>query len=113
MEVLLEYEASRRLLKPSGGIITRCALEDEFKKTGWSGTIDVRDTISTHEMDEAEHSTCNNMYILQRWEGKWDCFIDVSSIEEVKNGDRLTVVLKPGKEQNGSEVKVAWTKLAT
>ena len=107
MEVLLEYETSRRLLKPSGGIVTRCLLEDEFENTGWRGSIDVRDAMSTHEMDEGEPSTCNTKYILQRWEHKWNCFIDVSNIEEVKNGDRLTVVFKPGKEQTGSpEVKV-------
>ena len=109
MEVLLEYETSRRLLKPSGGVITRCLLEEEFENTGWRGSIDVRDAISTHETDEGESSTCtsNTKYILQRWEHKWNCFIDVSNIEEVKNGDRITVVLKPGKEQTGSaEVKV-------
>ena len=68
MEVLLEYETSHCLLKPSGGIITRCALEDVFKTTGWSDMIDIRDMISMHKMDEVEHSMCNNTYILQRWE---------------------------------------------
>lgn len=32
MEVLLEYENSRRPLKPSGGIVTQSLLEDEFEK---------------------------------------------------------------------------------
>ena len=114
MEVLLEYGTSRRPLKPSGGIITRCVLEDEFQKAGWSGSLDVHDTMFTDDTDESESSTCkcNSKFILQRWEHKWNCFIDVSDIEEVKNGDRLTVVLMPGKEQttNGSaEVKVSNT----
>ena len=107
MEVLLEYESSRRPLKPLGGIVTRSLLEYEFGKTGWRGSIDVRDMMSMHETDEGEPSTCSNKYILQRWEQQWNCFIDVFNIEEIKNGDRLTVVLKPGKEKTGSaEVKV-------
>ena len=108
MEVLLEYETSRRPWKPLESIITRCLLEDEFEKTGWRGSIDVRDTMSTHETDESEPSTCNK-YILQRWEHKWNSFVDVSSIEEVNNGDRLTVVLKPGKATGSAEVKVSNT----
>ena len=47
--MLLEYETSRRLLKPSGGVITRCLLQEEFENTGWRGSIDVRDATFTHE----------------------------------------------------------------
>lgn len=103
MEILLEYGTSRRLLRPSGGIVTRCLLEEELENTGWRGCIDVHDTMSTQETDGGEAPTCTK-YILQRWEHKWNCFIDVSNMEEVKDGDKLTVVLKPGNES--SEVKV-------
>ena len=106
MEVLLEYESSRRLLKPSEGFVTRSILEDEFKKTGWRGSIEVGDAIPTDESDESELSTCNNTYILQRWEARWNCFIDVCSVDEIKSNDRLTIVLKPGAgtEQTGTAV---------
>lgn len=31
-------------------------------------------------------------YILQRWSGKWQCFVDCKSVEEIEDGDKMTVV---------------------
>jgi len=100
MEVLLEYKTSQHPLKLPGGVVTRLLIEDELKKAGWDGCIDVHDAMSTHEMDEARPPLTTKMeYILQRWEQKWNCFIDVASMEEVKEGDKLTVVVNQDKNR--------------
>ena len=38
-------------------------------------------------------STTTPYYLLQRWVNKWKSFIKVDSLEQVKNEDRLSVVL--------------------
>ena len=34
-------------------------------------------------------------FILQRWIAKWNSFVNVQSVYEIKDEDRLTVVRKP------------------
>ena len=45
------------------------------------------------------------MYILQRWDAKWNTYVDVSDIEQVVNGDRLICTLQDGLQdsQAGSQ----------
>ena len=36
-------------------------------------------------------------YLLQKWSNKWGAYVDVSTADEVDDGDKLTVIPKPAK----------------
>ena len=36
-------------------------------------------------------------HIMQRWSEEWKCFVDVVSIVEVADGDRITIIPAPSK----------------
>ena len=36
---------------------------------------------------------------MQRWSNDWNCFVDVIAMEEIKDGDRLVVIPKPGLDE--------------
>ena len=42
------------------------------------------------------------VYILQRWSPKWEAFVDVSSVGEICDGDRLSVTPKPAEKRSGA-----------
>ena len=45
-----------------------------------------------------ERDSPSRKFLLQRWSEKGRCFVDVSEIAEIKDGDRLTIAPVPAKE---------------
>ena len=87
LEVLFEYKESRKPLSISRDCILR-AVEREL--AGCVGDacllppgMDVSDVAS---------SSKKIMFRLQRWSQKWLTYVDVTCVEDVKDGDKLTVV---------------------
>jgi len=39
----------------------------------------------------------NSEYLLQKWSKKWEAYVDVAKLEEVEDGDKVTVIPKPAK----------------
>ena len=37
----------------------------------------------------------NNYYLVQKWSKKWNDFVDLLDLNEVEDGDKLTVIPKP------------------
>lgn len=89
MEVLLEYRGSRRQITVSSGeSLTEC-VTTELRRVG-------RARASVHTAN-ANLSTNDerDVYILQKWSPQWDCYVDVHHVNEISDGDRVTVVGKP------------------
>lgn len=36
-------------------------------------------------------------HLMQRWSEEWKCFVDVVSVVEVADGDRITIIPAPSK----------------
>ena len=85
--VLLVFKSSRRELQLSPGRPVCDLLSDEIKKAGHEATVCV---------SEAPGNAKPPLYILQRWSEKWQPFLDVSNESEIVDGDKLTVIPKPG-----------------
>ena len=85
--VLFVFKSSRRELQLSPGRAVCDLLSDELKKAGHEATVCV---------SEAPGNAKPPIYILQRWSEKWQAFLDVSNESEIVDGDKLTVIPKPG-----------------
>ena len=40
--------------------------------------------------------------MLKKWSTKWECYIDVTRLSEIVEGDRLTVVIAENSEKSTS-----------
>lgn len=93
IEVLLEVGASRRILETTSENLL-LVLQRELGSVGLDGILDL--SPSTHE------STDKKVFVLQRWADRWHTFVDVTDIAQVKDGDKLTLVCKPGADLSTS-----------
>ena len=92
MEVLLEYKASRRQLAVADHDSVCDVLASVLRNAGWQGQL----MFGAPETSTASAQLSSpSVYILQRWTERWNTFVDVENVMEVKDGDRLTVNLKP------------------
>ena len=48
-------------------------------------------TTNTTVRGPGSEENASNFY-LQKWNSEWNCFINVDCLEEIKSGDKLTVV---------------------
>ena len=85
MELLFEYCSSRVVVKSSSSSLCQC-IEKELQKFGVTSSV----VLPSQASDSASDSL-----LLQRYDDKWKCFINIDSLEQVTEGDRLTVVSKP------------------
>ena len=53
--------------------------------------------------DEAKGSS-KSVGVLQVWSAKWSCYVDVSDLTEIGEGDRITVLVKDSVKKNNTEV---------
>ena len=88
MEVLLEIgEDSRKELRIDKDNVV-FAVEGELGQLGMDGILAYFSCVRGEK-----HRSDKRVYILQRWSEKWENFVDVTDVEQIKDGDRLTVVL--------------------
>ena len=88
MEVLVEFKGSRRQLTLSNS--TGNVLEEISNALGKTVVLAKAES----SQPKSTSPTCAE-YLLQRWSGKWDTYVDVDNLSEITDGDRLTVILKP------------------
>ncbi len=89
MEVLLEYRGSRRQITVSSSeSLTECVTA-ELRRVGRA-----RATVYTANTN-LDSNAERDVYLLQKWSPQWDCYVDIRHINEVQDGDRLSVVAKP------------------
>ena len=93
IEVLLEVGASLQILKTTSENLL-LVLRRELGSVGLDGILDL--SPSTHE------STDKKVFVLQRWADRWYTFVNVTDIAQVKDGDKLTLVCKPGADLSTS-----------
>lgn len=54
--------------------------------------------------DKCKESTIKHVGVLKRWSSKWQCYIDVTRLSEIVEGDRLTVAIAENAEKNIEQV---------
>jgi len=93
MEVLLEFQGSRRLLKPSSFEAAVELVLAEVKKVDPEALL----RIGSDDADDSEQSDAKSRaYLLQKWPKKWETYVDVTAANKVEDGDKLMVIPKPG-----------------
>ena len=86
VSVLFEYKGSKKELVIS--ISSICArIQEELLSLGVPEPI-----VAPYDLLPAGEG---NHFILQRWATRWNSFVNVQSVFEVHDQDRLTVVRKP------------------
>ena len=86
LEVLFEYEGCRKVLQLTRSDV--CSrISKELCGLGLSGAK-VSFTSSTP-------SSAETNFFLQRYSKQWDTFLNITSIDQICQKDRLTVVAKP------------------
>ena len=89
--MVFEYVGSRRPLfvTRNGGLCN--AIERELEKLGC-----IEPDVHLSALKPPSHQS----FLLQRWSTTWNVFVDVESIDDVEDQDRLTVVRAPSQEVN-------------
>lgn len=101
MEVLLVYKDSRRQLEVKKRDDVCNVVATALEKIGWHGLVTVLEPEAS-SVCSVQCSSTTPVYILQRWSERWNAFVDIDRIDEIKDGDKLTVISKPV----GSPLKV-------
>jgi len=86
IEVLIELQGSRRQVSLKKESLEQ--LQAEFRH--FDSSIEL--TLCS------DRDSPGRKFLLQRWSEKWRCFVDVSEITELKDGDRLSIAPVPAKE---------------
>ena len=84
LEVLFEYSGSRIVVITELTLLVE-AIESELSKLGVEAVVCLSNTGIEGE----------NVMLLQRFDNKWQAFLNVEELEEITNGDKITVTLKP------------------
>ena len=87
IEVLLEIDESRRVLAIDKDHLV-FSVEEELGKVGKDGLL------AYFSCEPGGCHSSKNVYILQRWDRRWNAYVDVSDIAQVVNGDRLICTLQ-------------------
>ena len=106
MSVLVEFRGSRRVVTSSEDIISR--IEDEIRKFDPDATVFISSDAVSDETVRGKRQ-----YIVQRWSNDWNCFVDVIAMEEIKDGDRLVVIPKPGLDEVTNDDNSAFKFVST
>jgi len=83
--VLLEIESSRKESFVERNHLV-FVIEEELGKVGKDGIL------AYFSCEKGHQSSTKEVYILQRWAAKWEAYVDVTDIEQIKDGDSLTVI---------------------
>ena len=83
--MLLELSNSRKEIHEERDYLV-CVIKEELKKIGKNGIL------AYLSCERGHHSLKQNVFILQRWALKWETYMDVTDLEQIEDGDRLTVI---------------------
>ena len=86
MEVLFELHESRKTLTITKDNVI-FTVEEELGKLGVDRVL----AYFSCPRGERRHGG-KDVYILQRWTEKWKTFVDVPDVDQIQDGDRLTVI---------------------
>lgn len=59
--------------------------------------------VTVKTADKCKESSTKCVGMLKKWSSKWECFIDVTKISEVVEGDHLTVVMAQDEKSTSHE----------
>ena len=98
MEVLFEYTAAeyRCIIYAEKSKLCR-EIEHHLNR---AGVADPEVSILSYTLSgpQRRHDG-RTQFFLQQWDGDWECYVNVDSLEEVVDGDRLTAVARRSEKQ--------------
>ena len=101
LEILLEVGDSRKVLSATRGELVY-VLESEL------GILGIDGVLAYFSCARGQTAGSKKVFILQRWSEKWKSFVDVTDIDQVFDGDRLTIVMQhPSDAQTGTCTEVS------
>ncbi len=102
MEVLLEYEGSRRVVRIPDTEATE-ALQLIYAEIQKFGDVDINRSLESQSQQQRAFS-------LQKWSEKWKCYVNLDDdavMYELKDGDRITIKKKNHNTHNTADVQVS------
>lgn len=94
--VLFEFKGSRTELDITPSNICT-AIEEELGQMGFGGAVV---TLSSKICDGPDH------FFIQRWCKKWDAFVNLNHIRELKERDKITVTPNPSNPSSSRSTEV-------
>ena len=95
VSVLLELGNSRKEIFEERDHLVY-VIEKELTNVGKKGIL------AYFSCERGHQSLANDVYILQRWASRWETYVDVSDLEQIEDGDRLTVVRQQQEDRSTS-----------
>ena len=93
--MLFELGSSRRELHEERDHLVY-VIERELANVGKNGIL------AYFSCERGHQSLTKDVYILQRWALKWETYVDVTDLEQIKDGDRLTVIRQEQSQEDRS-----------
>ena len=88
IEILFEYKLSKTTIN--------CKKKELIERlTTRLGVLGVPNAVISLAHKASSSAADENKFILQRYNKKWDTFVDIDKIEAISDGDRLSVVIDP------------------
>ena len=107
MELLFEYSEYRCVLRTNKSRVCK-DVEGLLKKAGVTN-LSVLAFITNMGGIKAGGKKLTTFF-LQKWNSDWRCYINVDSLEDIDNGDRLTVVKFPPHAEGVEPLQAAATE---
>lgn len=92
MEILFEFRGSRRQVSVADSESVTRVLSGELQRIGKPRA---RVFTANDDLPNRSQGPLPDIYLLQKWSGQWNCYVDVAHCSEVIDGDRLAVIAKP------------------
>ena len=65
--------------------------------------------VTAAENDSNTSKSMKKVYRLQRWNSRWDCFVDIMDTSQISDGDKLIAVCMRGcSDKSDSSSKVSY-----
>ena len=95
VSVLFEMDSSRKEMCEERDRLV-FAIESELTNVGKSGIL------AYFSCERDHQSVTTDVYILQRWSLRWQAFVDVTDVDQIEDGDRLTVIRQPHLQEDST-----------
>ena len=96
MNLLFEYRGSRRQLTVAGGETVTSVVSEELRSLGRRRA----QVFTSNDAVPSGGERSPDIYLLQKWSTKWECYVDVTHPNELADGDKLAVIAKPKLSSN-------------
>lgn len=91
IEILFEFKGYRKACKVKHSALC-LSIQQQLH---FVGEPEATVLVAESELVDSEGSDQSSTFLLQKWSNKWKAFVNVGSVFEILNEDKVTVTRKP------------------